>query len=84
MTTGVLAERRTTGVGFFDSQGAATWLLLGPCVLYLVAFAIYPLFYSLRLSFTDLTAADATAIHRAAQLSRPDPRPLLLDAALTA
>ena len=36
------------------------WLLLGPCLLYLVAFAIYPLIYSLRLSFTDLTAADAS------------------------
>ncbi|HEY0909372.1 MAG TPA: sugar ABC transporter permease [Bradyrhizobium sp.] len=28
--------------------------------MYLAAFAIYPLFYSLRLSFTDLTAADGT------------------------
>ena len=36
------------------------WLLLGPCLLYLAAFAIYPLIYSLRLSFTDLTAADGT------------------------
>jgi len=36
------------------------WLLLGPCLAYLAAFAIYPLFYSLRLSFTDLTAADGT------------------------
>jgi multiple sugar transport system permease protein len=61
MSAGTLAERRSAGVGFFDSQGAATWLLLGPCVLYLLAFAIYPLFYSLRLSFTDLSAADATA-----------------------
>jgi len=26
----------------------------------LAAFAIYPLIYSLRLSFTDLTAADGT------------------------
>jgi multiple sugar transport system permease protein len=40
--------------------GAAMWLLLGPCLLYLAAFAIYPLIYSLRLSFTDLTAADGT------------------------
>jgi multiple sugar transport system permease protein len=29
-------------------------------LLYLAAFAIYPLIYSLRLSFTDLTAADGT------------------------
>lgn len=31
--------------------------LLGPCVLYLLTFSIYPLIYSLRLSFTDLDAA---------------------------
>jgi multiple sugar transport system permease protein len=29
-------------------------------VLYLAAFAVYPLVYSLKLSFTDLTAADGT------------------------
>ncbi len=32
-------------------------LLLGPCVIYLVAFSIFPLLYSLRLSFTDLGIA---------------------------
>jgi multiple sugar transport system permease protein len=46
----------------FDKEGAAVWLLLGPCVLYLLAFAIYPLVYSLSLSFTNLTAADATGV----------------------
>ena len=35
-------------------------LFLGPCVLYLLIFAIYPLIHSLRLSFTDLTAAAGT------------------------
>ena len=35
-------------------------LFLGPCVAYLLIFAIYPLFHSLRLSFTDLTAAAGT------------------------
>lgn len=35
-------------------------MFVGPALLYLLAFAIYPLFYSLRLSFTDLTAADGT------------------------
>ncbi len=35
-------------------------LFLGPCVLYLLIFAIYPLVHSLRLSFTDLTAAAGT------------------------
>ena len=31
-------------------------VLLGPCVIYLAIFAIFPLVYSLRLSLTDLTA----------------------------
>ncbi len=35
-------------------------LFLGPCVGYLLIFAIYPLIHSLRLSFTDLTAAAGT------------------------
>ncbi len=35
-------------------------LLLGPCIAYLVAFSLFPLLYSLRISFTDLGAADAT------------------------
>ncbi|MFI0842841.1 carbohydrate ABC transporter permease [Mesorhizobium sp. IMUNJ 23232] len=43
-----------------DRPALTAWLLLGPCVLYLIAFSIYPLFYSLRLSFTDLTAATGT------------------------
>jgi multiple sugar transport system permease protein len=50
-------------VGVLDGPDRPTltaWLLLGPCVLYLVAFSIYPLIYSLRLSFTDLTAATGT------------------------
>ena len=43
-----------------DRPALTAWLLLGPCVLYLLAFSIYPLIYSLRLSFTDLTAATGT------------------------
>jgi len=35
-------------------------LLLGPCVLYLTAFSLFPLLYSLRISFTDLGAADSS------------------------
>ena len=38
-----------------DGTRAATWLLLAPTLVYLALFAIYPLFSSLRLSFTDLT-----------------------------
>ena len=43
-----------------DRAALSAWLFLGPCVLYLVVFTIYPLFHSLRLSFTDLTAASGT------------------------
>jgi multiple sugar transport system permease protein len=32
----------------------AALLLLGPCIVYLVAFSVFPLLYSLRNSFTDL------------------------------
>ena len=35
-------------------------LLLGPCVVYLIAFSLFPLLYSLYISFTDLRAADST------------------------
>jgi multiple sugar transport system permease protein len=54
-----VVRRRVDAVRFGHGE-AAVWLLLGPCLLYLAAFAIYPLIYSLRLSFTDLTAADGT------------------------
>ncbi|MBN9072911.1 MAG: sugar ABC transporter permease [Rhizobiales bacterium] len=46
--------------GTRDEPGRAAWILLGPCMLYLVVFSIYPLFHSLRLSLTDLTAATGT------------------------
>jgi multiple sugar transport system permease protein len=58
LATSVSAEE--AGTGRLERPGAAGWLLLAPCLLYLAAFAIYPLIYSLRLSFTDLTAATGT------------------------
>ncbi len=54
------AERPPASAIWADRPEVAVWLLLAPCLLYLAAFAIYPLIYSLRLSFTDLTAADGT------------------------
>lgn len=63
MTAGTRAETMTVGrsfaIGGVDHRGVAVVLLLGPCLLYLLAFAIYPLIYSLKLSLTDLQAADA-------------------------
>lgn len=60
MSSVALAERACEGSRRRDRLPLSTWLLLGPCLLYLVTFAVYPLFHSLRLSFTDLTAADGT------------------------
>ncbi len=60
MSSAVLAGRAYVGGKERDLSAAGSWLLLAPCLLYLLAFAVYPLFYSLRLSFTDLTAADGT------------------------
>ena len=54
------AVRRSFTIGNLDHRGVAVVLLLGPCLLYIVAFAIYPLIYSLKLSLTDLRAADAS------------------------
>ncbi|MGA2045327.1 MAG: sugar ABC transporter permease [Roseiarcus sp.] len=53
-----LVERRL-GESWLRGPAASVSTLLGPCILYLAAFAIYPLIYSLRLSLTDLTAADS-------------------------
>jgi len=62
MDGGTVAAQRLTGVAkrARARPNADAWFLAGPCLLYLIAFAIYPLIYSLRLSFTDLTAADAS------------------------
>src|SRR5271166_662851 len=61
MSSHSFAQRRVGDVrGYLDRPGVAVWLLLTPCLLYLAAFSIYPLIYSLRLSFTDLTATDGT------------------------
>jgi multiple sugar transport system permease protein len=53
-------REQQAGVERRDRADLVAWLFLAPCVLYLLAFAIYPLFYSLRLSFTNLTAASGT------------------------
>ena len=52
-----VAKRR--GEAWLLGPAGSVSALLGPCILYLAAFAIYPLIYSLRLSLTDLTAADS-------------------------
>jgi multiple sugar transport system permease protein len=60
MSAAAPAIGRTVRHARLDRQQIAVWLFLGPCLLYLAAFAIYPLIYSLSLSFTDLTAADSS------------------------
>src|SRR5215210_1513803 len=60
MSAAALEIGRAVKPSRLDHPQIAVWLFLGPCLLYLAAFAIYPLIYSLSLSFTDLTAADAS------------------------
>lgn len=60
MSIAVSTTHPVATAGDRDRTALTAWLLAGPCLLYLFAFAIYPLFYSLRLSFTDLTAATGT------------------------
>jgi multiple sugar transport system permease protein len=57
---GDLASRRRSQRGIDSLWSPVNLALLAPCIIYLVFFAIYPLFYSLRLSFTDLTEASGT------------------------
>jgi len=59
MNIASVAARRSVVIGGLNHRGVAVLLLLGPCLLYLAAFAIYPLIYSLKLSLTDLQAAEA-------------------------
>lgn len=54
------AEGQPRAPGRPERQNLVVLMFIGPAVLYLIAFAIYPLIYSLRLSFTNLTAADGT------------------------
>jgi multiple sugar transport system permease protein len=60
MASIAVGENVRAGGGERDASAAGFLFLLAPAILYLAAFAVYPLFYSLRLSFTDLSAADAT------------------------
>jgi multiple sugar transport system permease protein len=60
MSSETLSTRRTITIGKLDHRAVAVLLLLGPCLLYMIVFAIYPLIYSFKLSLTDLRAADAT------------------------
>ena len=55
-------RRQVRAASGLERQNLVVLMFVGPALLYLVAFAIYPLFYSLRLSFTDLTAADGTGL----------------------
>jgi multiple sugar transport system permease protein len=50
------------GIGRLDRPGLTALLFLGPTLLYLIAFAIYPLFYSLSLSFTDLSGTASSGV----------------------
>src|SRR6267378_2561306 len=52
-----LAGRRFTLRGFFEREGVFSWLMLGPGVLFLLAFVAYPFFYGIFLSLQDRRVA---------------------------
>lgn len=60
MTIAAPSARSSPFFGRQDNPRTAALILIGPCVIYLLIFSIYPLVHSLRLSFTDLTAANGT------------------------
>jgi multiple sugar transport system permease protein len=60
MSIATSPARASPFFGRKDNPRIAGLILIGPCVVYLLIFSIYPLIHSLRLSFTDLTAATGT------------------------
>jgi multiple sugar transport system permease protein len=60
MGASATAVRRSSSFGARVRRDWTVIALLAPCLLYLLALSIFPLIYSLKVSFTDLTAADGT------------------------
>jgi multiple sugar transport system permease protein len=54
---GLMTGSRSRSSRSLSRNSRDVLLLLGPCLLYLFVFSIFPLLYSLRLSFTDLAIA---------------------------
>ena len=52
-----LAGRRLTLRGLLEREGVFGWLMLGPGVLFLLAFVAYPFFYGIFLSLEDRPVA---------------------------
>src|SRR5438552_16067063 len=52
-----LAGRRLTLRTFLEREAVFGWLMLGPGVLFLLAFVAYPFFYGIFLSFQDRRVA---------------------------
>ena len=52
-----LAGRRFTLRGFLEREGVFGWLMLGPGVLFLLAFVAYPFFYGIFLSLEERRVA---------------------------
>src|SRR2546426_5516358 len=48
-----LAGRRSTLRGVLEREGVFSWLMLGPGVLFLLAFVAYPFFYGIFLSLEE-------------------------------
>src|SRR2546428_4839939 len=52
-----LAGRRSTLRGVLEREGVFSWLMLGPGVLFLLAFVAYPFFYGIFLSLEERRGA---------------------------
>lgn len=60
MTIAMSSAPPTSSSSKPENRRLTVWLMLGPAVIYLIVFSIYPLIHSLRLSFTDLTGTAGT------------------------
>src|SRR5256885_13346972 len=66
-----LAGRRSTLRGVLEREAVFGWLMLGPGVLFLLAFVAYPFFYGIFLSLEERRGARPGALLRFAHLLTP-------------
>ena len=61
-----------------EREGAFSWIMLAPGVLFLIAFVAYPFFYGIYLSLQERQVAKAGTLRGAGQLRDPLPRRCVL------
>src|SRR5258705_8896081 len=63
--------------GVLEREGVFGWLMLGPGVLFLLAFVAYPFFYGIFLSLEERRVPRPGPFGRFAHLLAPPPHPVL-------